>query len=187
MPEPTKKYSIASCPKTLKLRHNFKLNDNCRLEYGLDHSAKHDTHPWAGVRYQWDADRSDSMALELNTDYFAVCTEPVNLISFKGFKLPVSAKIGIKTSGHKHFELGLHNPIVSIGALVLLTVLKKPLALQRKEVGGWSLSLPTTQGSILHSVLQVKPELEATLNRTGGLLPELQFNELNAVLRIRQT
>jgi len=127
------------------------------------------------------------MALEANTDYFALCTERVNLINFKGFKLPVSAKIGIKTSGQRHFELGLHNPVVSIGTLILMTALKKPIALQRKEVGGFSLSLPAPQGSTPSNVLQVKPELEATLNRTGGLLPELQLNELNAVLRIRQT
>jgi hypothetical protein len=127
------------------------------------------------------------MALEANTDYFALCTECVNLINFKGFKLPVSVKIGIKTSGHKHFELGLHNPVVSIGALILMTALKKPIALQRKEVGGFSLSLPGPQGSTPSNILQIKPEIEATLNRTGGLLPELQPNEFNAVLRIRQT
>lgn len=129
----------------------------------------------------------ESWTLEANFDYIAVKTPRYNVVNFKRLKIPVDARLGVKTfEGGKHVEIGLHNAAIAASIAVLMLVLRKPIPIAKKEMGGFTLSLPIHKdNTTIPHILAPKIELDGVLSRQGRGL-NLHLNELNGILRLSE-
>lgn len=178
----------------LKLRHNWKASDQLRIEFGLDYCINTNaSKPWAGISMLLDGSDPEGWAAVVNSDLAVVCTPKLDLIPFTDrISLPVSARVGRdwftdRVHGAPHMDLSIHNPFVAAVLAVVALAAKKPIHLERKEVGGLCLSVPITfkDGRQVPHSLQSRAEVDASLQAHGRGLT-LNLHQLNAVLRLKQ-
>lgn len=186
---------VSRAVHTLKLRHNWRASNQLRIEIGSDYNIKENhAKPWAGCRLKLSDDGKDTTegwAIECNTDVAYVQTPQVDILPFtERMSIPIDLKIGkaFYNDNQPLLEVGLHNGKVAALLLVAALVKKQPLRLQRKEIGGFSVSVPFKLKGDMKSIpytLQQRVEIDATLTRDDAGF-RLEFDQLNPVLRMWQ-
>ncbi|KAI3436530.1 hypothetical protein D9Q98_005947 [Chlorella vulgaris] len=187
--------SSKNCAHFLKLRHSAKISPHTRLELGLDLEVKdgaghrqmlHNSAPWAAFLHQFDALDAGRGAIEMNPLW--VSYNRLYHVGRPGawWEVPLATKLGVTFTGKPYVNVGIENPRVALllGALLLAT--GKTVSTAQKEIGGLAVHFPITLGNAKRDYsLQERLEVDATLRgHRRGL--QLDFHQLNGLLRLRQ-
>ncbi|KAL4857882.1 UDP-glucuronosyltransferase 3A2 [Chlorella vulgaris] len=172
--------SSKNCAHFLKLRHSAKISPHTRLELGLDLEVKD------GAGHRQMLHNSAPGAIEMNPLW--VSYNRLYHVGRPGawWEVPLAAKLGVTFTGKPYVNVGIENPRVALLLGALLLASGKTVSTAQKEIGGLAVHFPITLGNAKRDYsLQERLEVDATLRgHRRGL--QLDFHQLNGLLRLRQ-